>query len=225
MAQVYVKYNPYRLSTLIQVNGIEIETDSTLYKVVKGKRLQEWVGDFPKMLRDELNTVDFDIEFCGMDLDWDDFEDAFQNAQKEGALKQVQLKFTEGKSDDDITEKIVDIFDDLQNGPLEDFRDPKLIKAFESIHNSVFPVNVIATMSSGKSTLINALLEKKLMPSKNEACTATITEILDNDKDSFQAVAYDANGDIVREIPNLTYEIMGELNDDEHIQKIFGTHH
>lgn len=221
MAQVYVKYNPYRLSTLIQVNGIEIETDSTLYKVVKGKRLQEWVGDFPKMLRDELNTVDFDIEFCGMDLDWDDFEDAFQNAQKEGALKQVQLKFTEGKSDDDITEKIVDIFDDLQNGPLEDFRDPKLIKAFESIHNSVFPVNVIATMSSGKSTLINALLEKKLMPSKNEACTATITEILDNDKDSFQAVAYDANGDIVREIPNLTYEIMGELNDDEHIQKIF----
>lgn len=221
MAQVYVKYNPYRLSTLIQVNGKEIETDSTLYKVVKGKRLQEWVGDFPKMLRDELNTVDFDIEFCGMDLDWDDFEDAFQNAQKEGALKQVQLKFTEGKSDDDITEKIVDIFDDLQNGPLEDFRDPKLIKAFESIHNSVFPVNVIATMSSGKSTLINALLEKRLMPSKNEACTATITEILDNDKDSFQAVAYDANGDIVREIPNLTYEIMGELNDDEHIQKIF----
>lgn len=221
MAQVYVKYNPYRLSTLIQVNGKEIETDSTLYKVVKGKRLQEWVGDFPKMLRDELNTVDFEIEFCGMDLDWDDFEDAFQNAQKEGALKQVQLKFTEGKSDDDITEKIVDIFDDLQNGPLEDFRDPKLIKAFESIHNSVFPVNVIATMSSGKSTLINALLEKKLMPSKNEACTATITEILDNDKDSFQAVAYDANGDIVREIPNLTYEIMGELNDDEHIQKIF----
>lgn len=221
MAQVYVKYNPYRLSTLIKVNGKEIETDSTLYKVVKGKRLQEWVGDFPKMLRDELNTVDFEIEFCGMDLDWDDFEDAFQNAQKEGVVKQVGLKFTEGKSDDDITEKIVGVFNDLQNGPLDDFRDSRLIKAFEGIHNSVFPVNVIATMSSGKSTLINALLAVKLMPSKNEACTATITEILDNDKDYFEAVAYDKNGDAVREIPQLTYEIMGELNDDEQIQKIF----
>lgn len=220
MAQVYVKYNPYRLATLIKINGKEIETDSTLYKVVKGKRLQEWIGDFPQMLRDELNTVDFEIEFYGMDLDWDDFEDAFQNAQKEGILKQVSLKFIEGKSDDDITEKIVRIFNDLQEGPIDDFRDPKLIKAFESINNDVFPVNVIATMSSGKSTLINALLAHKLMPSKNEACTATITEILDNDKDYFSAVAYDEKGDVVREIDRLTYEIMGELNDNEHIQRI-----
>lgn len=220
MAQVYVKYNPYRLATLIKINGKEIETDSTLYKVVKGKRLQEWVGVFPQMLRDELNTVDFELEFYGMDLDWDDFEDAFQNAQKEGILKQVSLQFIEGNSDDDITEKIVGIFDDLREGPIDDFREPKLIKAFESIHNAVFPVNVIATMSSGKSTLINALLAHKLMPSKNEACTATITEILDNDKDYFNAVAYDENGDVVREIDRLTYEIMGELNDNEHVQKI-----
>lgn len=220
MAQVYVKYNPYRLATLIKINGKEIETDSTLYKVVKGKRLQEWVGVFPQMLRDELNTVDFELEFYGMDLDWDDFEDAFQNAQKEGILKQVSLQFIEGKSDDDITEKIVGVFNDLREGPIDDFRDPKLIKAFESINNDVFPVNVIATMSSGKSTLINALLAHKLMPSKNEACTATITEILDNDKDYFNAVAYDVNGDVVREIDRLTYEIMGELNDNEHIQRI-----
>lgn len=220
MAQVYVKYNPYRLATLIKINGKEIETDSTLYKVVKGKRLQEWVGGFPQMLRDELNTVDFELEFYGMDLDWDDFEDAFQNAQKEGILKQVSLQFIEGKSDDDITEKIVGVFNDLREGPIDDFRDPKLIKAFESINNDVFPVNVIATMSSGKSTLINALLAHKLMPSKNEACTATITEILDNDKDYFNAVAYDVNGDVVREIDRLTYEIMGELNDNEHIQRI-----
>lgn len=220
MAQVYVKYNPYRLTTLIRVNGKEIETDSTLYKVVKGKRLQEWIGDFPKMLSDELNTVDFDIEFCGMDLDWDDFEDVFQNAQKEGILKHVGLKFIEGNSNDDIKEKIVDIFDDLREGPLDDFRDPKLLKVFASINNAVFPVNVIATMSSGKSTLINALLAKKLMPSKNEACTATITEILDNDADYFHAVAYDADGEEIREIDRLTYDIMGELNDNERVRRI-----
>ena len=114
MAQVYVKYNPYRLSTLIEVNGREIETDSTLYKLVKGekegKRLQEWIGEFPEMLTKELNTVDFEIEFCGMDLDWDDFEDAFQNAKKMGIVKTAELKYIEGQAAEDITQKIVDIF-------------------------------------------------------------------------------------------------------------------
>lgn len=220
MAEVYVKYNPYRMETQIKVNGKDILNDSMLYKVVKGKRLQEWVGKFPQMLTDELNTVEFDIEFYGMSLDWDDFEDAFNQAQAAGIIKRLSLKFIEGMSDENITDKIVDVFTDLQEGPVEDFRDPKLTRAFNSIHNSEFPVNVVATMSSGKSTLINALLQKKLMPSKNEACTATITEILDNDEERFIADVYDENGEILQEIPELTYEIMNELNDDEKVYRI-----
>ena len=68
MAQVYVKYNPYRMETQIDVNGKTIATDSILYKVVKGKRLQEWIGKFPQMLVDELNTVDFDIDMQNISL-------------------------------------------------------------------------------------------------------------------------------------------------------------
>lgn len=82
MTHVYVKYNPYRMETQINVNGKKIEEDSILYKVVRGKRLQEWVGKFPEMLVEELNTVDFEIEFHGMPLDWDDFEDAFTQAKQ-----------------------------------------------------------------------------------------------------------------------------------------------
>ena len=220
MTQIYVKYNPYRLETQILVNGREIEKDSTLFKVVKGKRLQEWVGDFPQMLRNELNSVDFAIEFCGMDLDWDDFEDAFSHAKESGEIKNLDLKFIEGKSDEDINDKIVAVFKDLQEGPVADFRDPKLVKAFENINNSVFPINVIATMSSGKSTLINALLGKRLMPSKNEACTATITKILDNDGEGFEAVAYNQEDEILREVPELTYDIMNELNENTDVHRI-----
>ena len=77
MAQVYVKYNPYRLETTVKVNGRDVSTDSILYKVTKGKRLQEWIGKFPKMRREELNTFDFSMEYCGMALDGDDFEEAF----------------------------------------------------------------------------------------------------------------------------------------------------
>ncbi|PSU93750.1 hypothetical protein C0W35_11115 [Photobacterium kishitanii] len=40
-----------------------------------------------------------------------------------------------------------------------------------------FKIMIIATMSSGKSTLINAMLGGELLPSKNEACTAVISKI------------------------------------------------
>lgn len=220
MAKINLKYNPYKMETKISVNGKDISTDSSLYKVVKEKRLQEWVGKFPQMLVEELNTVDFDIEFYGMPLDWDDFEDAFKNAENSGIIKNLKMSFTEGKSDEAVSEKIVSIFNDLQEGPVDDFRDPKLLRAFANINNSVFPINVIATMSSGKSTLINALLGKKLMPSKNEACTATITEILDNDQENFVAVVHDDEEVVLKEISELTYDVMCELNEDENVHRI-----
>ena len=47
--------------------------------------------------------------------------------------------------------------------------------------NKMYPMLVMATMSSGKSTLINALLGEELLPSKNEACTAKIYSIIDDD--------------------------------------------
>lgn len=220
MTQVYVKYNPYRLSTEIKVNGNAISTDSSLYKVTEGKRLQEWIGKFPEMLRQELNTSDFSLEFYGMDLDWDDFEEAFKQAQDQGIVRISNMSFIEGKSDDDISEKIVTVFHHLQGGPIEAFRNPQLENAFKAVNDEVFPINVIATMSSGKSTLINALLGQKLMPAKNEACTATITEIRDTDDPHFAAVAYDDGGVVIQKIPELTLEIMEELNSNEKVSHI-----
>lgn len=220
MAQIYLKYNPYKMETAIFVNGKGITSDSSLYKIVKGKRLQEWIGKFPQMLVDELNTVDFEIDFYGMPLDWDDFEDVFKRAKKAGVIKNLKLTFSEGKGDEAVSEKIVRVFTDLQEGPVDDFKDAKLVRAFENINNSVFPINVIATMSSGKSTLINALLRKKLMPSKNEACTATITEILDNDQQTLAAVVYNEEDIVLQEISDLTYDVMCELNEDENVHRI-----
>ena len=220
MVQINLKYNPYKLETEILVNNKNISTDSSLYKLVKGKRMQEWIGKFPQMLVDELNTVDFDIVFYGMPLDWDDFEGVFKNAQDSGMIKNLKLTFSEGRSDETVRDKIVQVFTDLQQGPVDDFRDPKLVRAFSNINNSVFPINVIATMSSGKSTLINALIGKKLMPSKNEACTATITEILDNDCETFAAVVHNEDGDVLQEISDLQYDLMCELNEDEEVHKI-----
>ncbi len=44
-----------------------------------------------------------------------------------------------------------------------------------------FTVAVVATMSAGKSTLLNAMIGEELLPAKNEACTATVFQIEDHD--------------------------------------------
>lgn len=47
--------------------------------------------------------------------------------------------------------------------------------------DQVFPVLVMGTVSSGKSTLINALLGQQILPGRNEACTAKAFYILNDD--------------------------------------------
>lgn len=222
MTQVKVKYNPYRLVTEIEVNGRTVQEDSDLYKLTKGKRLQEWIGEFPDKLREATNSMSFSLTFYGMDLDWDDFEEAFQQAANKKSIKIESMNYIAPEKDGDmIQDEVKRVFTELQEGPVEAFKDRRLQDAFDAVNNSVFPVNVIATMSSGKSTLINALLGNKLMPSKNEACTATITEILDSDKDNgFSAIAYDGDGNIIKEISVLTYEEMDVLNADEQITRV-----
>lgn len=59
--------------------------------------------------------------------------------------------------------------------------DEKMIEEFGIDDNKIFKVVVAATMSSGKSTFINALLGKELLLSRNEACSAQIISVLDND--------------------------------------------
>lgn len=59
----------------------------------------------------------------------------------------------------------------------------------------VYPTMVVSTMSSGKSTLINALVGTDLLPSMNRACTAKAVAILDNDRKlQFEIHAVDSEG-------------------------------
>ena len=81
-------------------------------------------------------------------------------------------------------------------------------------------VFVMATMSSGKSTLINALLSKKLLPSSNEACTATITRIINKNQKNYSAKAFSRKRELLYEEYDVSYEKMKEWNNNENISEI-----
>ena len=79
---------------------------------------------------------------------------------------------------------------------------------------------VVATMSSGKSTLINALLSKKLLPSSNEACTAIITKVINTNQENYSAKAYSEKKELLYEEHNVSYEKMKKWNNNENISEI-----
>ena len=77
-------------------------------------------------------------------------------------------------------------------------------------------------MSAGKSTLINSVLGVKLMPSKQEACTAIITRIKDITQDAvpFKAEVYNKEDELAETHAKLTYPIMERLNASENVSAI-----
>lgn len=82
--------------------------------------------------------------------------------------------------------------------------------------NEIFPMVVMATMSSGKSTLINALLGQQILPSRNEACTAKMYSILDDDQTGKTKifVTY-KNGETVVKDEDVTMELEKANNDND----------
>ena len=214
MIEVFIKYNPYKLETEVKINNEHVKDNSPFREIAeKEKRLQEWIENLPEMLREECNDREYHVVFHGITPDFEDLQFIAENANKDGfniTCEHIPAIETEAKEP-----VIRQIFEDIQKGPFDELKQPDLIRAFESASSDDFPVNVIATMSAGKSTLINALLARKLMPSKQEACTATITEIKDCNLEDFRAVVYDKGGNIIEEVPNLTYEVIQRLNDSK----------
>lgn len=81
-----------------------------------------------------------------------------------------------------------------------------------------FDVAVLAPMSSGKSTLLNALLRTNLLPTSNEATTAKVTTITDCDgTDGFTVQCRNEAGKVIREKCAATPELIHAYNSEEEV--------
>lgn len=94
-------------------------------------------------------------------------------------------------------------------------------KLKEDENKNLFEVIVVATMSAGKSTVINALIGKELLHSANEATTATITRIHDKDNlPFFSGCAYGYKSELLKESSRIDAQILKEWNADPSIKTI-----
>jgi len=216
MRKIFIKYNPYRLETTIKIDEEIPKKNSKLN--FGNKRLQEWIDKLPDLLVEECNSRSFDLVFKGTLLDFEDVQVMKEEAEKKGI--NINLQYRKAKEVSEKEKAIKKIFNKIQNGPFAELKQPDLIQSFENAYNDEFEVSVVATMSAGKSTLINALLGQKLMPAKHEACTAIVTKIKDNDKDQFSAKVYDKNDKLIQTNNPLTDEIMKNLNENTNVKEI-----
>ena len=216
MSKVKITYNPFKLETAIWIEGELVRENSVLN--VGPKRLQEWVENLPTYLYEECNENEFDLEFVGTKMDLEDVEEVVEKAKSEGIT--IHLTHIPVRELDHMEKRIEDIFQELIEGPIDELKTEDLKASFQQALNDEFEITVVATMSAGKSTLINALLQQKIMPSSQEACTATISRIKDTDDTTFTAIPHPTYGEPFEAIAGVTLEQMNVLNNDENISMI-----
>ncbi len=217
MTNVEITYNPYKVKSKILVDGEEPKQNSRLSQFLN-KRFQLWVDQIPYLLSNEYNDDEFDLTFLGTELDYQDLLAAIESAQKDGI--QFIAKKLPAKEFGDKEKDIRNLFSKIKELPFEELQSPAVANAFELAFNELLEVNVVATMSAGKSTLINALLGKQLMPIKAGACTAKITRIQDDDDSTYKAVTIDQNKTELEHYSSIDYETMKALNKNPDVSEI-----
>ena len=223
MVMVQISYNPYTVRTDLLINGKKMNEEVSPLSFINGRRLQEWIeprenwaGIF-KALRTSVGDSQITIEFTGTSGDFQDVVYAKDNfgTQCFDKIELIHKNKETAKNADPYSKmnKLKELYQELQNGPVEEFKTPDIQKNFETAMNSEFKIVVIAPMSSGKSTLINAIIGRDMLPAVNQATTAVITEIKDNDNlQDFIVNADDKYGNNVVENQKATKDLISELN-------------
>jgi GTPase Era involved in 16S rRNA processing len=215
MNLIHITHNPFIVDTTFLING-QAPADGCKLSSYKESRLQLWVEKLFEELSDLFNgDNNFHIVFKGVESDYLDIQEAAQAAIASGM--RVELEWVKTAPTEQRLEQIRGLMTEAREHPkfdqfIED--NDEIRQSIEEAFNRDFDVYVVATMSSGKSTLINAMLGRDLLPAANEATTATIARITDNDQmtEHFTAKRYNRSGQLVGQENKVNLECLKEWN-------------
>lgn len=243
MTKFSITYNPYLKECIFKKNGKEFN-DSSKFGGKRNEWLQvllgengNWKGLF-KEIDNACNDDEIEVEFAGRKIDFEDLEYYLEKYPEKHKFRHLLLKET--RNDNDIIKMLDQIFyniftkreeiehsmgkekaEELLPLDMKDESGDTVFDKYQKVKDGIFDVAVIATMSSGKSTLINSLLHTDLLPARNEATTARIASILDKDDlKQFEAECYGKNGELVHERKVIDAKILEEYNGDDKIFEI-----
>lgn len=214
MTKFDLQYNPYTKSKVFLVNGEEDSFDECWGTGTK--ELSEWANVFFEKLYKKYNDSEMEISFKGIIRDYEFLEDAKSLYEKNNSSVKISLINKDCSNTTEKLGQLKELFEKMQKEtPFEQLKTEELKQLFERIVSSDFEMAVVATMSSGKSTLINAMLGRELLPARNEATTATLAKIHDIDgANNFTGKSFDKDHKELVSCNPLTLENMNTLNDN-----------
>ena len=187
---VDIFYNPYKVRTEITINGKPIEFASKLLSICRDRRIQEYVDDLLPKIYDVVNSRSVDFVFHGRGLDFNDLESALALYKVKADIQfSCALRKSSAPDDGNRINKLRALYEKSKSEFKTGLFDGRVSGLFEEALDPTFEVSVIATMSAGKSTIINAMLGRDFLASSNKATTAVITKVED-DPSSTGFVAY-----------------------------------
>ena len=214
-------HNPFKNETQFFLND-EIFTHGK-YQTFSKQRLQIWINQFFQTIENTLQTKEFFVDFTGIPSDCTDVEEAIQQANKSGF--KITYQFTQIRDQNERMSELEELVKDIRENPILNQIKPE--PEWNDIMDKHFDAWVVGTMSSGKSTFINALLGHEALPAFQEDTTASITKIIDDKKFSqgeFSACRFNKEGEYLNKDCDLNLltpeqadksrEILAEWNAD-----------
>lgn len=181
MNSIYIEHNPFTIESTFLINNAQPAAGCKLSSY-KEARLQLWVESLFSELQALLNgETQLDVVFKGVESDFIDVQAAAEKVCENGM--DINLSWQPVRATEDRLDEINELMEEARQNPqFNDFiiNNEQVGNDFREAFNNDFNVYVVATMSSGKSTLINAMLGQDLLPAANEATTATIAQIIDD---------------------------------------------
>ena len=167
-------HNPFKNETQFFLND-EIFTHGK-YQTFSKQRLQIWINQFFQTIENTLQTKEFFVDFTGIPSDCTDVEEAIQQANKSGF--KITYQFTQIRDQNERMSELEELVKDIRENPILNQIKPE--PEWNDIMDKYFDAWVVGTMSSGKSTFINALLGHEALPAFQEDTTASTTKIIDD---------------------------------------------
>ncbi|WP_419210312.1 dynamin family protein [Providencia manganoxydans] len=214
MNKIYIEHNPFIVETHFLINGSE-PAEGCKLSSYKELRLQMWVESIFEEFSRQLNgETHFSVEFKGVESDYMDILDAAEAARADGM--EIEVEWLPVKEVEHRLSEIQSLMEQAKQNPqFNEYieNNESVSKGFQEAFNRDFNLYVVATMSSGKSTLINAMLGQDLLPAANEATTATIAQITDDKTvgSQFMGRRIDADSSVSEEV-EVTSELLKEWN-------------
>lgn len=220
MIGIYIEYNPFTLEFIIEQDKKDFYKDSKIHQYKK-LRLQNWVDKLiPEIY--EVTASKFNLVFKGTILDYEDIKDEVLKFNEEKNKEIVTLSYIDIRTVNDRLKELKELFNYMQHtAPFEELKTKDVIKKFDKAINRELEIAAIATISAGKSTLINSLLGKKLLPIKESSCTSTIIKIKDvKGVKNITVCVKDNDNNVIETIRDADYTVMEKFNSDSRVYYI-----